>query len=43
MGSAADMEVSSSVNIIGMRVEEAMRAVTRFLDNAHAGGLISSR
>jgi DNA mismatch repair protein MutS2 len=39
MGSAADMEVSSSVNIIGMRVEEAMRAVTRFLDNAHAGGL----
>ncbi|MBI5468111.1 MAG: Smr/MutS family protein, partial [Deltaproteobacteria bacterium] len=38
-GSAADMEVSASVNIIGMRVEEAMRAVTRFLDNAHAGGL----
>ncbi len=38
-GSAADMEVSASVNIIGMRVEEAMRAVTRFLDNALAAGL----
>ncbi|MBI5588210.1 MAG: endonuclease MutS2 [Deltaproteobacteria bacterium] len=38
-GAAADMEVSSSLNVIGMRAEEAMRHLTRFLDNAHANGL----
>jgi len=34
-------EASSSVNIIGMRAEEAMLVLTRFLDNALAAGLSS--
>lgn len=35
----ADMEVSDTINIIGMRAEEAGVAVQRFLDAAHANGL----
>lgn len=35
----ADMEVASSINIIGMRVHDAMPLVVKFLDNAHANGL----
>ena len=35
----ADTEASATVNIIGMRAEEAVRTVTRFLDNALAAGL----
>jgi len=34
-----EMEAASSVNIIGLRVEEAMVVVTRFIDNAFAAGL----
>lgn len=34
-----ELDVSSSINVIGMRAEEAMRRVVRFLDNAHASGL----
>jgi len=30
---------SNSINIIGMRVDEAVSAVTKFLDNAHARGV----
>lgn len=41
MAQSADMEVSSALNIIGMRVDEAMPLVTRFIDNAHASGLAS--
>lgn len=37
--SVAGPEASSSVNIIGMRAEEAIKTVTRFLDNALAAGL----
>jgi len=35
----ADIEPSASINVIGMRVEEAVTLVTKFLDNAHASGL----
>jgi DNA mismatch repair protein MutS2 len=38
---SADMEVSSTINIIGMRSEEALAEITRFIDNAHASGLDS--
>ncbi|MBI5643209.1 MAG: endonuclease MutS2 [Deltaproteobacteria bacterium] len=38
-GINADMEVSSSVNVIGQRAEQALEAVTKFIDNAHASGL----
>ncbi len=37
----ADLEAAPSINIIGMRAEEAIPLVTRFLDNAHASGLAS--
>ncbi|MBI5492977.1 MAG: endonuclease MutS2 [Deltaproteobacteria bacterium] len=37
----ADIEAAASINIIGMRAEEAIPLVTRFLDNAHASGLSS--
>jgi len=36
---ATEMEATSSVNIIGRRVEEALAVVTRFIDNAFAAGL----
>lgn len=35
----ADMEVTSSLNIIGMRAEEAIALVTKYVDSAHASGL----
>ncbi|MBI1910623.1 MAG: endonuclease MutS2 [Deltaproteobacteria bacterium] len=35
----ADMETAQGINIIGMRVEDALPLVTKFLDNAHANGL----
>jgi len=35
----ADMEVATSLNIIGLRVDEAMPMVTRFIDNAHSTGM----
>lgn len=35
----AEMNAALSVNIIGMRVEEALPIVTKFLDNAIASGL----
>jgi len=35
----ADMEIASALNIIGLRVDEAMPKVTRFIDNAHASGM----
>ncbi|MBI5344407.1 MAG: endonuclease MutS2 [Deltaproteobacteria bacterium] len=35
----ADIRSETSVNIIGMRVEEALPVVAKFLDNAHASGL----
>ncbi|MDO8426251.1 MAG: endonuclease MutS2 [Deltaproteobacteria bacterium] len=35
----AEVEAASSINIIGMRVEEAIPLITKFLDNAHANGL----
>jgi DNA mismatch repair protein MutS2 len=35
------MDIASTLNIIGMRVDEAMPFVTRFLDNAHSSGLAS--
>lgn len=35
----ADIEVSSTLNLIGMRVDEAIKLLERFLDNAHAGAL----
>ncbi|MCC6502714.1 MAG: Smr/MutS family protein, partial [Deltaproteobacteria bacterium] len=38
---SADMDIASTLNIIGMRVDEAMPFVTRFLDNAHSSGLAS--
>lgn len=38
---SADMDVASSVNVIGQRAEAALEVVTRFLDNAHASGLQS--
>ncbi len=38
-GIDADMEAALSVNLLGMRSEEAIRVVTKFLDNAHAEGL----
>lgn len=41
IAASADMEIASSLNIIGMRVEEALPIVTKFLDNAHASGLNS--
>lgn len=37
--STGGMEPASSVNIIGLRAEEAMTVVTRFIDNAFAAGL----
>ncbi len=36
---SADMEVASSINVIGQRAEAALEAVVKFLDNAHASGL----
>ena len=36
---ATEMEAASSVNIIGLRAEEAMPIVTRFIDNAFSAGL----
>jgi len=41
MSLSADMEIASTLNIIGMRVDEALPFVTRFLDNAHSSGLAS--
>lgn len=41
MSVSADMELASTLNIIGMRVEEALPFVTKFLDNAHSSGLHS--
>jgi len=41
MSVSADMEIASTLNIIGMRVEEALPFVTKFLDNAHSSGLHS--
>lgn len=38
---SADMEVASSINVIGQRAEAALEAVVKFLDNAHANGLQS--
>lgn len=38
-GVDADMEAPLTVNLLGMRGEEAMRVVIKFLDNAHAEGL----
>ncbi len=35
----ADMEVSRSLNLLGMRVEQAEPLLNRFIDNAHAEGL----
>jgi DNA mismatch repair protein MutS2 len=35
----ADMKVSRSLNLLGMRVEEAEPLLNRFIDNAHAEGL----
>ncbi len=35
----AGLQATHSINIIGMRVQEAIPLVTKFLDNAHAGGL----
>jgi DNA mismatch repair protein MutS2 len=35
----ADIEVSTSVKLIGMRAAEAVKVLARFLDNAHANGL----
>ncbi len=35
----ADMEIATTLNIIGLRVDEAMPLVTRFIDNAHSSGL----
>ena len=37
----ADMKVSRSLNLLGMRVEEAEPLLTRFVDNAHAEGFDS--
>ncbi len=36
-----DVEEALSLNIVGMRVDEALRSVERFLDNAHVRGLKS--
>jgi DNA mismatch repair protein MutS2 len=41
MSLSADMDIASTLNIIGMRVEEALPVVTKFLDNAHSSGLHS--
>ena len=41
MSVSADMDIASTLNIIGMRVDEAMPYVVRFLDNAHSSGLAS--
>lgn len=41
MSVSADMEIAATLNIIGMRVEEALPFVTKFLDNAHSSGLHS--
>lgn len=35
----ADMDLASKLNIIGLRVDEAMPRVMRFIDSAHANGL----
>jgi DNA mismatch repair protein MutS2 len=35
----ADIEVSSTLNLVGMRVDEAIKLLEKFLDNAHAGAL----
>ncbi|MBI4950358.1 MAG: endonuclease MutS2 [Deltaproteobacteria bacterium] len=35
----ADMDVASTINVIGRRAEPALEAVAKFLDNAHANGL----
>ena len=36
---SAPVRTASSVNLLGMRVDEAVRVATRFLDDARAGGL----
>lgn len=36
---SADMDLASKLNIIGLRVDEAMPKVERFIDSAHANGL----
>jgi len=41
IAASADMDIASTLNIIGMRVDEAMAFVVKFLDNAHSGGLAS--
>lgn len=41
IATSADMDIASTLNIIGMRVDEAMAFVVKFLDNAHSGGLAS--
>ncbi|MFQ5735936.1 MAG: endonuclease MutS2 [Thermodesulfobacteriota bacterium] len=40
-GADVDMEASATINIIGMRADEAIPLVTRFIDNAFAAGLPS--
>ncbi len=37
----APVEASPSINIIGLRAEEAIKLVTKFVDNAYAAGLSS--
>ncbi|MBE9531424.1 MAG: Smr/MutS family protein, partial [Proteobacteria bacterium] len=36
--SAPEVDFKLSINIIGMRVEEAIKNVTPFIDNAHVNG-----
>ncbi len=36
---SADMDLASKLNIIGLRVDEAMPRVMKFIDSAHANGL----
>lgn len=35
----ADIEAGTSINVIGLRVEEALPIIERLIDNAHASGL----
>jgi DNA mismatch repair protein MutS2 len=37
----ADIEVATRINIVGKRVPEAIKLLTRFMDNAYANGLES--
>jgi len=39
IGVIADMELATALKIIGMRVDEALPLVTRFIDNAHVSGI----